>query len=148
MRCKKNIFYFFFTSDLSKEQMQSNKFSNECSSTYAILQQRVPQNHRTGFVIGRTVQAQTGNPENDWGYAGGKKQTHTISQGPCVATPRGSLGCHSFQDHTKRYPLSSLLTLKSLSMPNQLTYYLFSLPHPFSAVPSHSSCFPVTLYQT
>lgn len=97
VRCKKNIFFFFQTSDLSKEQMQSNKFLNEYSSAYTILQQRAPQNHRTGFVICRTVQAQTENTENDGGYAGGKKQTNTISQGPCVATLCSS---HSFWDHT------------------------------------------------
>lgn len=32
-----------------------------------------------------------------------------------------------------RHPLSSLLPLKTLSMPDQLTYYWFSLHHPFLA---------------
>lgn len=71
----------FFSSDLYKEQMHSNKFLNEYLSAYTIPRQRAPQNHRTGFVICRIVQAQTGSTENDWGYAGGKKQTNTISKG-------------------------------------------------------------------
>lgn len=77
VRCK-NV---FFSSDLYKEQMHSNKFLNESLSAYTIPRQRAPQNHRTGFVICRIVQAQTGSTENDWGYAGGKKQTNTISKG-------------------------------------------------------------------
>lgn len=78
----------------------------------------------------------------------GKKQRDTIPQGPCVAMLCSSLLCHSFQDHTKRHPISSSPALKTLSMPNQLTYYWFSLHYPFLAVPSHSNCFPVTLHQS
>jgi len=55
--------------------MQSDKFLNEYLSAHTTLQQRTPQNHRTGFAICRIVQAQTGKTENDWSYAGGKKQT-------------------------------------------------------------------------
>lgn len=79
--------------------MQSNMLLNEYWPAYTKLQQRAPQNHRTGFIIGRIVQAQTQKTENPWTYAGGKKQTHTISRGPCVATLFSSLVCHSFQDH-------------------------------------------------
>lgn len=147
VRCKKNPFSFFFTSNLSKEHMQSNTFLNEHSSAYTKLQQRAPQNHRTGFIIGRTVQAQTRKTENDWAYAGGKKQTNTIPQGPCVATLRGSLVCHSFQDHTKIYSLSSLLALKTCQCLISSLLLVFSSV-PFLAVPSHLNGFSVSLHQS
>lgn len=91
------------------------------------LQQRAPQNHRTGFIIGRIVQALT-QTENYWTYAGGKKQTHTILQGPCVATLCDSLVCHSFQGHTKRYSLSSLVALKICQCPTSPLLLVFSSP--------------------
>lgn len=147
VRCKKNPFWFFFTSNLSKEQMQSNTFLNELSSAYTKLQQRAPQNHRTGFIIGRIVQAQTRKTENDWAYAGGKKQTNTIPQGPCVATLCGSLVCHSFQDHTKRYSLASLLALKNCQCLISSLLLVFSSV-PFLAVPSHLNGFSVSLHQS
>lgn len=108
--------------------MQSNMLLNEYWPAYTKLQQRAPQNHRTGFIIGRIVQAQTRKTENPWTYAGGKNKHTQFHVGHVLLHCLVLWSAIPFRIIFKDILFSSLLALKTCQCLISSLLLFFSSP--------------------